>query len=95
MSSFERNYWEDDSKVKKWASGKGKVRLAWIKWAGRYWVDLRILRREEDGYTHTKQGIRLSPEQVREMLPVLNELLQDIDDKIEEEERHDDKDISS
>jgi hypothetical protein len=28
------------------------------------------------------------------MLPVLNELLQDIDDKIEEEERHDDKDIS-
>ena len=64
MSSFERNYWEDDSKVKKWASGKGKVRLAWVKWAGRYWIDLRILRREEDGYTHTKEGIRLTPEQI-------------------------------
>ena len=90
MSNFERNYWEDDSKVKKWSSGKGKLRLAWVKWGGRHWIDLRVLRREEDGYAHTKEGIRLTPEQVRSMLPVLNEMLGDIDDAIEKAERQDD-----
>ena len=90
MSNFERNYWEDDSKVKKWSSGKGKLRLAWVKWGGRHWIDLRILRREDDGYVHSKEGVRLSVAQVSTMLPVLNEMLGDIDDAIEKAERKDD-----
>mgnify|MGYP002625213736 FL=1 len=90
MSNFERNYWEDNSKVKKWSSGKGKLRLAWVKWGGRHWIDLRILRREDEGYVHSKEGVRLSVEQVRTMLPILNEMLGDIDDAIEKAEREDD-----
>jgi hypothetical protein len=54
------------------------------------WIDLRILRREEDGYIHSKEGVRLTPEQLRNMLPILNELLGDIDDAIEKAEREND-----
>ena len=83
----ERDYWVDDSKVQKWSAGKGKIRLAWTKWLGRNWIDLRIMRREDDGYVHTRHGVRISPDQLRSMLPALNEMLEHIDNTEEEEKR--------
>lgn len=78
-----------DSKVQKWSAGKGKIRLAWTKWLGRNWIDLRIMRREDDGYVHTRHGVRVTPDQLREMLPALNEMLEHIDNTEEEEKRKD------
>ena len=77
----------DDSKVQKWSAGKGKVRLAWTKWLGRNWIDLRVMRREDDGYVHTRHGVRITPDQLREMLPALIEMLEHIDNTEEEEKR--------
>lgn len=89
----ERDYWEDDSKEQKWSAGKGKVRVAWTKWLGRNWIDFRIMRREDDAYTHTKRGLRITPNQLRSMLPILNELLEHIDNTEEEERRQKKEDV--
>ena len=94
MSNFERSYWEDDSKVQKWSAGKGKIRLAWINWRKRNWVDFRILRREDEKYVHTREGVRLSPNQLRELLPILRELIETIDNVEEEEKRKSESDIN-
>lgn len=88
MKNFERRLWEDDSKVQKWSSGKGKLRLAWIGWRKRNWIDIRILRREDEDYVHTREGVRVTPDQLRELLPILKELLDTIDNIEEEEERN-------
>jgi hypothetical protein len=50
-------------------------------------IDLRIMRRKDDGYEHTKSGVRLTPDQVRSLLPSLVEMLEHIDDTEEEQKR--------
>ena len=87
MSSFERDYLLQDGKTQKWGAGKGKVRTAWIKFKGRNWIDIRMLKRKDDGYEHTRGGVRFTPNQIRELLPVLVEILDHIDSHSEEEER--------
>ena len=85
--TVEKQYWADDSKEKKWNDGKGRVRLAWVEFRGRHMIDLRIMRRKDDGYEHTKSGGRLTPDQVRSLLPSLVEMLEHIDDTEEEQKR--------
>ena len=85
--TVEKQYWADDSKEKKWNDGKGRIRLAWVEFRGRHLIDLRIMRRKDDGYEHTKSGVRLTPDQVRSLLPSLVEMLEHIDDTEEEQKR--------
>jgi len=85
--NYTRVYWEDDAKVQKYAAGKGKYRAAWVRWMGRDWVDLRLLKRNIDGYEPSRNGVRLTVKQMRELLPILVEMLDHIDSQQEEEAR--------
>ena len=87
MTTFERDYLVQDGKTVKWGGGKSKVRTAWVKHRGRNWVDIRMLRRSDEGYTHTREGVRITPDQLRELMPVLAEMLDHIDNSVEQEER--------
>ena len=57
----EREYYSDFSKVHKYGDGKAKIKIGWITWKGREWIDLRLFRRTDDGYVHTQKGVRLTP----------------------------------
>ena len=85
--TVEKQYWSDDSKEKKWNDGKGRIRLAWVEFRSRDMIDIRIMRRKDDGYEHTKSGLRLPPNQLRAMLPSLVEMLEHIDNAKEERDR--------
>ena len=85
--TVEKQYWSDDSKEKKWNDGKGRIRLAWVEFRSRDMIDIRIMRRKDDGYEHTKSGLRLTPNQLRAMLPSLVEMLEHIDNAKEERDR--------
>jgi len=87
--TVEKQYWADDFRAfnKKWNDGKGRIRLAWVEFRGRHLIDLRIMRRKDDGYEHTQSGVRLTPDQVRVLLPSLVEMLEHIDDAVEEKKR--------
>ena len=54
---------------------------------GKNWIDFRAFRRTDDGYEATKQGVRLSPAQLRELLPHLVEMLDHITEAEEEARR--------
>lgn len=80
-------YWSDNSKIRKYADGRGRILLKWETWMGREWIDLRLYRRHEEGEVATRRGVRITPNQLRDMLPSLVELLEHIDDYEEEKER--------
>lgn len=82
-----RVYWEQDSKTQKQGRAQVRLKLSWVKWFGRNWIDLRAFRREDNGYVATRQGVRFSPEQVQEILPHLIEMLDHIAANEEEERR--------
>jgi len=84
---FTRAYWSDDSKTQKQGRAQVRLKAAWVKWMGKNWIDFRAFRRTDDGYEATKQGIRLSPAQLREMLPHLVEMLDHITEAEEEARR--------
>ena len=42
----------------------------------------------DEDYVHTREGVRVTPDQLRELLPILKELLDTIDNIEEEEERN-------
>lgn len=48
---------------------------------------MRIMRRTDEGYVHTRNGIRITADQLRETIPVLIEMLEHIDAQEEEEAR--------
>lgn len=83
----EREYYSDFSKVQKYGDGKAKVKIRWLTWKGREWIDLRLFRRTDDGYVHTLKGVRFTPDQLRKVIPALSEMLEHIDDHIEEKKR--------
>ena len=85
--TVEKQYWTDASKEGKWKDGRGRVRMAWVQWRGRNVIDLRIMRRSDDEYVHTRHGFRLTPDQLRDALPALVEMLDHIDNDEEEKKR--------
>ena len=85
--TVEKQYWIDNSKERKWSDGKGRVSVKWVSWRGRHWADMRIMRRTDEGYVHSAKGFRLTTKQLRELLPVLHEMLDHIDNQEEEEKR--------
>ena len=84
---MEKQYWADNSKERKWHDGKGRVRVAWVEWKGKNTIDIRIMRRTDDGYQHTRHGLRITANQLRDLLPALGELLDHIDNHEEEKKR--------
>ena len=53
------------------------------------WVDLRIMNVQEGKNQHTRHGVRLTVEQVKELIPRLVEFCAAYDDEIESAERSD------
>lgn len=86
-AEFQRDYLLLDSKQHKWGRGKGKVKFTWVRWARRNWCDMRIMRRTDEGYVHTRNGIRITADQLREAIPTLIEMLEHMDAHDEEEAR--------
>ena len=84
---FQRDYLSLDSKEHKWGRGKGKLKFAWVRWGKNNWCDIRIMRRTDDAYVHTKRGIRMTADQLRKVIPTLVEMLEHMDTHNEEEAR--------
>ena len=64
-------YWEDNPKFGRLKGTEGKISLTHVRWRGIHAVDLRLLRRTEDDWQHTRQGIRLTHKQLQEIIPQL------------------------
>jgi len=82
-------YWRDVSLEGKWKDGKGHVVLSRVDWYGIKWLDLRIMNmhRAEGQTQHTKHGLRLTVKQVKELLPVLVQIVDEIESEDEKDER--------
>ena len=60
-----------------------------VDWYGIKWLDLRIMNmhRAEGQTQHTKHGLRLTVKQVKELLPVLVQIVDEIESEDEKDER--------
>ena len=71
----------------KWMDGKGDVTVRRVDYYDRIWVDFRIMNMKEGKNQHTRHGLRLTVEQLRELMPRLREFLDEVQDEIEAKER--------
>ena len=71
----EEHIWRSVSMEGKWKDGKGDVAVRRVDYYGKTWVDLRIMNVEDGKNQHTRHGVRLTVEQVKELELVLHELL--------------------
>ena len=83
----EEHIWRSVSMEGKWKVGKGDVAVRRVDYYGKTWVDLRIMNVQDGKNQHTRHGVRLTVEQVKEMLPRLVEFCAAYDDEKESEER--------
>ena len=67
--------WRTSSMEGKWKDGKGDVRLAYVDYYGKTWVDFRVMNVTDGKNQHTRHGVRLTLQQVKEMLPRLLEAI--------------------
>ncbi len=87
MDNSQDVYWEDSPKFGKLKGADGKMKLSHVRWRGRHGIDLRVLRRTDDGYQYTRQGIRLSYNQLKEIIPQLVLISNAIQNEMEEAKR--------
>jgi len=81
--------WRTASMENKWKDGKGDVRLAYIDYYGKSWLDLRVMNTTDGKNQHTRHGVRLTLQQAKEMLPRLIEAIEHAENVEEERERED------
>lgn len=89
--SGEVTVWRTASMEGKWKDGGGDVRLAYIDYYGRSWIDLRIMNTRDGKNQHTRHGVRLTLQQMKEMLPRLLEAIDECEAIEEARERKDDQ----
>lgn len=83
----EESMWRTASMEGKWKDGKGDVRLAYIDYYGKSWIDLRVINVTNGKNQHTRHGVRLTLEQAKEMLPRLIEAIEKCEDIEEQRSR--------
>jgi len=71
--------WRTSSMEGKWKDGKGDVRLAYVDYYGKTWVDFRVMNTTDGKNQHTRHGVRLTLQQAKEMLPRLLEAIDECD----------------
>jgi hypothetical protein len=71
----------------KWKDNKGVLYLRGIDYYGKQWVDLRIMNMSNTPPNFTRHGVRLTEQQVEELIPILRELASEMKDKREMNER--------
>lgn len=79
--------WRSPSMEGKWRNGRGILHLRMLEYYNRRWIDFRLMNMEKEPPTFTRHGIRLTLEQAEEMLPVLRQLIEQMKDKEEEDDR--------
>ena len=73
--------WQSPSMEGKWKDNKG------IDYYGKQWVDLRIMNMSNTPPNFTRHGVRLTEQQVEELIPILRELVSKMKDEREMNER--------
>jgi len=81
--------WQSPSMEGKWKDGKGVLNLRSIEYYGKNWIDLRIMNMSNTPPNFTRHGIRLTLEQAEELLPIMRDMITDMKDKRENNERKD------
>ena len=71
----------------KWKDNKGVLYLRGIDYYGKQWVDLRIMNMSNTPPNFTRHGVRLTEQQVEELIPILRELVSKMKDEREMNER--------
>ena len=71
----------------KWKDNKGVLYLRGIDYYGKQWVDLRIMNMGNTPPNFTRHGVRLTEQQVEELIPILRELVSKMKDEREMNER--------
>ena len=71
----------------KWKDNKGVLYLRGIDYYGKQWVDLRIMNMSNTPPNFTRHGVRLTEQQVEELIPILRELVSEMKDEREMNER--------
>jgi len=83
----EEPIWRTSSMEGKWMDGKGDVAVRRGDYYDKIWVDFRIMNMKEGKNQHTRHGLRLTVEQLRELMPRLREFLDEVQDELEAKER--------
>jgi hypothetical protein len=83
----EENIWRSPSMEGKWMNGKGDVLARRIDYYQKIWLDLRIINVQDGKHQPTRHGVRLTVEQLKEILPRLVEFVNEVEDELEQEER--------
>ena len=86
--------WQSPSMEGKWRDGKGILNLRHIEYYGKDWIDLRIMNVSNTPPNYTRHGIRLTLEQAEELLPIIRQMIADMKDKRESDERKDSEHIT-
>ncbi len=79
--------WQSPSMEGKWKDNKGVLYLRGIDYYGKQWVDLRIMNMGNTPPNFTRHGVRLTEQQVEELIPILRELVSEMKDEREMNER--------
>jgi len=87
MENKQDVYWEDSPKFGKLKGTDGKLKLCHVRWRGIHGVDLRVLRRTDDGYQYTRGGVRITYKQLQEIIPQLVLISNAIQNEMEEARR--------
>ena len=59
--------WRSPSLEGKWKDGRGDIVVSRVDYFDMTWLDLRIVRIEDGVNQHTRQGLRLTYEQLKEL----------------------------
>ena len=81
--------WQSPSMEGKWKDGKGVLNLRSIEYYGKNWIDLRIMNMSNTPPNFTRHGIRLTLEQAEQLLPIIRDMIADMKDERENNERED------
>lgn len=79
--------WRSPSLEGKWKDGKGDIVVSRVDYYGKTWLDLRIVRVEDGKYQHTRNGLRLTYEQLKEFIPRCVEFISQYEDEQEAKTR--------
>ena len=79
--------WRSPSLEGKWKDGRGDIVVSRVDYFDMTWLDLRIVRIEDGVNPHTRQGLRLTYEQLKELMPRCVEFINQYEDEQETKAR--------
>jgi hypothetical protein len=90
----EEHVWRSVSMEGKWKDGKGDVAVRRVDYYDKVWLDFRIMNVQDGKNQHTRHGVRLTAEQVKELIPRLVDFINEYEDQKEQQERQPEKNVA-